>query len=115
MNVPVPGPLREVKLTDKYRQAEGRVFMSGNQVLVRLPIQQRLRDAAAGRNTAGYVSGYRGSPLGRYDMEMWQAHDVLADHHIRFRAGAPLKNHDADRLTSAWSGENRGRSPTVFR
>ena len=88
MNAPVPGALRDVKLTDKYRLPEGRVFMSGNQVLVRLPIQQRLRDAAAGRNTAGYVSGYRGSPLGRYDMEMWQAQrDARREPHPFSRRG----------------------------
>jgi len=107
MNAPVARALRAVSLTDKYRLPEGRVFMSGNQVLVRLPIQQRLRDAAAGRNTAGYVSGYRGSPLGRYDMEMWQAQDLLALHHIRFRAAV---NEDLA-ATALWGSQYVGSFP----
>ena len=47
--------------------------MTGMQALVRLPIQQRLRDAAAGLKTGGYMSGYRGSPMGRFDIELWRA------------------------------------------
>ena len=53
-----------VRLDDKYEQEEGRVFMTGMQALVRLPMLQRQRDVAAGLNTAGFISGYRGSPLG---------------------------------------------------
>ena len=61
--------------------------MTGMQALVRLPIQQRLRDAAAGLNTGGYISGYRGSPLGRYDIELWRAGPQLKSHNIVFRPG----------------------------
>ena len=61
--------------------------MTGMQALVRLPIQQRLRDAAAGLNTGGYISGYRGSPLGRYDIELWRADAILKQHNIVFRPG----------------------------
>ena len=105
MNPPMaPSSLPDVALDDKYRLQEGRVFLSGNQVLVRLPIQQRLRDAAAGRNTAGYVSGYRGSPLGRYDMEMWAAAKVLETHHIRFRAAV---NEDLA-ATALWGSQYVG-------
>ncbi len=57
------------------------------QALVRLPIQQRLRDAAAGLNTGGYISGYRGSPLGRYDIELWRAAAQLKQHNVVFRPG----------------------------
>ena len=57
------------------------------QALVRLPIQQRLRDAAASLNTGGYISGYRGSPLGRYDIELWRAAAQLKQHNIVFRPG----------------------------
>jgi indolepyruvate ferredoxin oxidoreductase len=96
--------LAEVTLDDKYLQQEGRVFVSGNQVLVRLAIQQRLRDAAAGRNTAGYVSGYRGSPLGRFDMEMWAAAPVLEAHHIHFRAAV---NEDLA-ATALWGSQYVG-------
>ena len=53
-----------VTLDDKYQQEEGRVFITGMQALVRLPMLQRQRDVAAGLNTAGFISGYRGSPLG---------------------------------------------------
>lgn len=56
--------LQTVTLDDKYTLPEGRAFMSGVQALVRLPMLQRHRDALAGLNTAGFVSGYRGSPLG---------------------------------------------------
>ena len=59
--------------------------MTGTQALVRLPIQQRLRNAAAGLNTGGYISGYRGSPLGRYDIELWRAAPQLKQHNIVFR------------------------------
>jgi indolepyruvate ferredoxin oxidoreductase len=96
--------LADVTLDDKYLQQEGRVFVSGNQVLVRLAIQQRLRDVAAGRNTAGYVSGYRGSPLGRFDMEMWAAAGVLEAHHIHFRAAV---NEDLA-ATALWGSQYVG-------
>ena len=99
--------LADVALDDKYRRQEGRVFVSGNQVLVRLAIQQRLRDAAAGRNTAGYVSGYRGSPLGRFDMEMWAAAKVLEAHHIHFRAAV---NEDLA-ATALWGSQYVGSFP----
>jgi indolepyruvate ferredoxin oxidoreductase len=55
------------QLDDKYVQPRGRVFLSANQALVRLPLDQSRRDRAAGLKTAGYISGYRGSPLGVYD------------------------------------------------
>ena len=63
----------ETALEDRWTAPEGWFYMTGMQALVRLPIQQRLRDAAAGLNTGGYISGYRGSPLGRYDIELWRA------------------------------------------
>jgi indolepyruvate ferredoxin oxidoreductase len=56
-----------VTLDDKYARDEGRVFITGTQALVRLPMMQRQRDLAAGLNTAGFVTGYRGSPLGGVD------------------------------------------------
>lgn len=60
----------EMTLEDRLSQEEGWVYMTGMQALVRLPIQQRKRDAAAGLNTGGYISGYRGSPVGTYDMNL---------------------------------------------
>ncbi len=74
--------LREVTLDDKYTRAEGPVFMTGIQALVRLPMMQRRLDEAAGRNTAGLVTGYRGSPLGGYDQQLERAKALLDLHHI---------------------------------
>ncbi len=79
--------LRTVTLNDKYTLEEGRVFISGTQALVRLPIMQRQRDRAAGLNTAGFISGYRGSPLGGYDAALWQAARFLQENGITFRPG----------------------------
>ncbi|AXQ30687.1 indolepyruvate ferredoxin oxidoreductase family protein [Solimonas sp. K1W22B-7] len=74
-------------LDDKYLQTGGRVFISSNQALVRLPLDQARRDRAAGLKTAGYISGYRGSPLGVYDSALWGAQKLLDAHDIRFVPG----------------------------
>jgi len=79
--------LRTVTLDDKYTLERGRVFISGTQALVRLPIMQRQRDRAAGLNTAGFISGYRGSPLGGYDASLSQASRHLQANDIIFRPG----------------------------
>jgi indolepyruvate ferredoxin oxidoreductase len=79
--------LLDVALTDKYTLDSGRVFLTGTQALVRLPLMQRRRDAADGYHTAGYISGYRGSPLGGYDQELTAAAQLLDQHHIRFQPG----------------------------
>jgi indolepyruvate ferredoxin oxidoreductase len=76
-----------VTLDDKYALERGRVFLNGTQALVRLPMMQRRRDEAAGLNTGGYVTGYRGSPLGGVDMAMNQARRFLDKHHIKFQPG----------------------------
>jgi indolepyruvate ferredoxin oxidoreductase len=76
-----------VALDDKYTQQSGSVYLSSIQALVRLPIMQRLRDAAAGLNTAGFISGYRGSPIGTYDFALWSARKHLEQHHIKFVPG----------------------------
>ena len=76
-----------VTLDDKYTQESGVVFMSSVQALVRLPIVQKRRDVAAGLNTAGYITGYRGSPLGVYDMALWAASKHLKSHSIEFIPG----------------------------
>ena len=68
MNAPVdPKLLEAVSLEDKYTLDSGSAFMTGTQALVRLPMLQKKRDAFAGLNTGGFISGYRGSPLGGYD------------------------------------------------
>ncbi len=74
-------------LSDRYTLESGRVYLNGVQALVRLPMLQRQRDLAAGLNTAGFISGYRGSPLGTYDMALWQAKSFLEQHQIRFEPG----------------------------
>ena len=69
-----------VSLDDRYTLDAGHAFMSGVHALVRLPMLQRTRDARAGRNTAGFISGYRGSPLGTYDQALWSVREHLAEH-----------------------------------
>ena len=79
--------LAEVALDDKYTKERGRVFLTGIQALVRLPMLQRQRDLAAGHDTAGYVTGYRGSPLGGLDQQMAAARRFLDQHHVVFQPG----------------------------
>jgi len=79
--------LMEVGLDDKYRLDAKRIFLSGTQALVRLPMLQRERDRAQGLNTAGFISGYRGSPLGVYDQELWRATKHLGGHNVHFQPG----------------------------
>ncbi len=82
MNAPLP-----ISLDDKYTLASGRIYLTGIQALVRLPMLQRARDVAAGLNTAGFISGYRGSPLGGFDQALWRAKQHLQEHHIHFQPG----------------------------
>lgn len=79
--------MRDVKLTDKYTQEKGTVLMTGTQALVRLPMLQKMRDKRTGLDTGGFISGYRGSPLGGYDQELWRAKDLLAESDILFQPG----------------------------
>ena len=72
------------RLEDNRTARAGRVFLTGTQALVRLLFRQRQEDQARGWNTAGYVSGYRGSPLAGVDTELWRAKSDLAEHGIRF-------------------------------
>ena len=76
-----------VTLDDKYTLESGRVYLNGLQALVRLPMMQRQRDAAAGLNTGGFISGYRGSPLGTYDAALQGASRFLKNNHIFFQPG----------------------------
>ena len=82
-----PAVSPQVSLEDKYDLREGAVFMSGTQALARLPLEQRWRDQRAGLNTGGFISGYRGSPLGGYDRELWRIGARLAALNIRFQPG----------------------------
>jgi indolepyruvate ferredoxin oxidoreductase len=96
--------MNTVTLDDKYTKTSGQVYLTGSQALVRLPMMQRARDLADGFNTAGYISGYRGSPLGIYDLALWQAERHLKDHHIHFQPGV---NEDLA-ATSVWGSQQVG-------
>lgn len=79
--------LRAVALDDKYTVDHGRIYLSGVQMLARLPMLQKKRDLEAGLNTGGYVSGYRGSPLGGLDLALWKAKKHLDSHDVVFQPG----------------------------
>ena len=93
--------LSSVTLDDKYTLEAGRAYMSGIQALVRLPMLQRQRDAAQGINTAGFISGYRGSPLGGLDQSLWKAKKHLASNQIVFQPGV---NEDLA-ATAVWGSQ----------
>jgi len=76
-----------VTLDDRYEQRSGQIFCSSMQALVRLPLDQKRRDVAEGWNTAGYVSGYRGSPITTLDAQLWGAEKLLKAHDIHFEPG----------------------------
>ncbi|WP_436637209.1 indolepyruvate ferredoxin oxidoreductase family protein [Microbaculum sp. FT89] len=78
---------REVTLDDKYVLDRGQVYMTGIQALVRLPLDQIRRDRATGLKTAGYISGYRGSPLAGYDQQLERAKRLLDSHDLVFHPG----------------------------
>jgi indolepyruvate ferredoxin oxidoreductase len=99
--------LARASLEDKYTLQSGRIYLSGIQALVRLPMMQRERDRAAGLNTAGFISGYRGSPLGGYDNALWQAQGLLDQHDIRFHPGL---NEDLA-ATAVWGSQQIGLFP----
>lgn len=90
-----------VTLEDKYTQASGRVYMTGTQALVRLLLAQKQRDVAQGLNTGGFVSGYRGSPLGAVDQELWKARKHLDAHNIKFVPGL----NEELAATSVWGSQ----------
>ncbi|GHH59187.1 indolepyruvate ferredoxin oxidoreductase family protein [[Pseudomonas] boreopolis] len=85
---PAPGTVdADYTLEHKYTRTDGRIYLSGVQALVRLPLMQRLRDDAAGLDTAGFISGYRGSPLGGFDLELWRARKHLEAAKVKFTPG----------------------------
>nr|WP_058836163.1 indolepyruvate ferredoxin oxidoreductase family protein [Luteimonas abyssi] len=94
-------------LEHKYTRTDGRIYLSGVQALVRLPLMQRLRDQAAGLNTGGFVSGYRGSPLGGFDLELWRARKYLEEARVKFQPGL---NEDLG-ATMVWGTQQTGLFP----
>ncbi|HSG91281.1 MAG TPA: indolepyruvate ferredoxin oxidoreductase family protein [Pseudomonadales bacterium] len=100
--------LREnVSLDDRYAVESGRIILSGIQALVRLPLLQARRDAAAGLDTAGFISGYRGSPLGGLDQALWGARTFLDEARVKFQPGL---NEDLA-ATSVWGSQQVGLFP----
>ncbi len=93
--------LANVTLNDKYELESGRIYLTGTQALVRLPIMQRQRDDNAGLNTAAFISGYRGSPLGGFDQALWSARKFLEKNHIHFQPGI---NEDLG-ATAVWGSQ----------
>jgi len=84
--LPIDGTpsLSDYRLTDNLAATRGRIFLTGTQALVRIMLMQRRLDRAHGLNTAGFVSGYRGSPLGMVDQQLWKAQKLLDAHDVRF-------------------------------
>jgi indolepyruvate ferredoxin oxidoreductase len=102
MNAPLTEAVRralaEVSLDDRWTLDKGRAYMNGTQALLRLAMLQRQRDLMAGLNTAGFITGYRGSPLGAVDQQAWRAKKYLEANHVRFHPGL---NEDLA-ATSVW-------------
>ena len=108
MNAPLAEStsLDAVTLDDKYRAESGRIYLTGTQALVRLPMTQMRRDRAAGLNTATFISGYRGSPLGSYDQQLMAARSALDPLDISFQPGL---NEDLA-ATAVWGSQQVGLS-----
>jgi indolepyruvate ferredoxin oxidoreductase len=99
--------LMQIGLDDKYRLDTKRIYLSGIQALVRLPMLQRERDRLQNLNTAGFISGYRGSPLGMYDNALWRAKSFLQSQDIAF---VPGLNEDLA-ATAVWGSQQVGMFP----
>ena len=120
-------PLDNYELLDRYRRESGRVFLTGTQALVKIPLMQRTLDRAAGLHTAGFISGYRGSPLGAYDLELWRAGEFLTESNIEFLPavneelaatailGSQQVEADPDRTVDGVFGIWYGKGPGVDR
>lgn len=100
--------LKDVSLDDKYKLDQDRVYINGIQALVRLPLMQKARDEASNLNTAGFISGYRGSPLGGLDINLMQARKFLNDKKIHFQPGL---NEDLA-MTAVWGSQQTALRPT---
>jgi indolepyruvate ferredoxin oxidoreductase len=122
-----------VKLSDRYTAEKGSVYLTGIQALVRLPIDQMRRDRRAGLNTASFISGYEGSPLGGYDLALNRVRGLLDEHRIHFVPGVNedlaatsvmgsqfvhvLRESNYDGVLGIWYGKGPGvdRSGDIFR
>ena len=99
--------LMPISLDDKYEVESGRVFLTGIQALVRLPMMQHELDRRAKMNTAGFISGYRGSPVGGLDQQLWRAQKFLDKHSIVFKPGL---NEDLA-VTAVWGSQQANLYP----
>ncbi|HBB23010.1 MAG TPA: indolepyruvate ferredoxin oxidoreductase family protein, partial [Pseudomonas sp.] len=99
--------LAEIRLDDKYRLATGHLYLTGTQALTRLPMLQHQRDQARGLNTGGFISGYRGSPLGGLDKSLWEARDYLKQHAIHFQPGV----NEELAATAVWGSQQTNLFP----
>src|SRR6202171_1102298 len=122
-----------MQLSDKFTLENGRVYLTSIQALVRLPIDQMRRDRQAGLNTATFISGYEGSPLGGYDLALGRARPLLDEHGIHFVPGVNedlaatsifgsqivhvLNESKYDGVVGIWYGKGPGvdRSGDIFR
>lgn len=125
--------LEDVTLGDKYDLSKSTVFLSGTQAIIRLTLMQKVRDKAAGLNTAGYVTGYRGSPVGGLDQQFARAKKVISAYDVKFEPGlnediaataiwgsqqAQMRGEGAfDGVFGVWYGKGPGvdRTGDVFR
>jgi indolepyruvate ferredoxin oxidoreductase len=99
-----PDLLRNVQLDDKFAPGPTRVYLTGIDALVRLPLLQHEIDTAAGLKTGGFISGYRGSPLGGLDQSLWAAKAHLDTHDIQFNPGV----NEELAATSVWGSQQLG-------
>ncbi|HKJ60463.1 MAG TPA: indolepyruvate ferredoxin oxidoreductase family protein, partial [Hyphomicrobiales bacterium] len=98
-----------ISLDDKYTSEAGRFLLTGTQALVRLPLDQIRADRRAGHKTGGFISGYRGSPLGGYDQQLARAARFLKDHNIHFQPGV---NEDLA-ATAVWGSQQVHLRPSA--
>src|ERR1051326_3596302 len=124
---------RRMKLSDKFTLEKGRVYLTGIQALVRLPVDQMRRDQRAGLKTGAFISGYEGSPLGGYDLSLARAGKLLSEYNIHFRPGVNedlaatavmgsqiyrvIGKSKVDGVVGIWYGKGPGvdRSGDIFR
>src|SRR4051812_25981734 len=99
-----PNASAAVTLDDKYTLDKGRIYLTGTQALVRLPLLQRQRDVASGLNTGCFISGYRGSPLGGFDQALWSARRFVERNHLKFQP--PVNQELAP--TAGWGSQQNG-------
>jgi indolepyruvate ferredoxin oxidoreductase len=122
-----------MRLSDKYTTEKGSVYLTGIQALVRLPVEQMRRDRRAGLKTGAFISGYEGSPLGGYDLQLARSRKLLDEHNIVFKPGvnedlaatsvmgsqifSVVGKSKVDGVVGIWYGKGPGvdRSGDIFR